>query len=133
MRNRVTAIGIVSLVLGWLIAGAMVSAAAPAWLVIATPVVLAILVGIAVAGLVPSSHEYEVQPPDWLIEALHVVQGVADNEHITVELAHGVRRPPVLVSGHARRALAMVPLRVRRAAGLRRGILGRATGSEPGA
>ena len=133
MRNRVAGLALASLVVGWFTASAMASADAPGWLVIATPLALAALVVVAVTGLVPSSHEYEVTPPDWLTEALHVVQGVADNEHITVELSSGVRRPPVLVAGHARRALALVPLRVRRAAGLRRDVLGRGTGSEPGA
>jgi hypothetical protein len=52
--------------------------------------------------------------PDWLIEVLHIVKGLADGEH------QGPMR--VLTAGHAQYALEHVPDDVLRAAGVQSAV-----------
>lgn len=57
--------------------------------------------------------------PEWLVEVLHVVQAVADREHV-----NRPGRPAQLAPGHAEAALAAVPGEVLEAAGVRRAVAG---------
>jgi hypothetical protein len=57
--------------------------------------------------------------PEWLVEVLHVVQAVADGEHL-----NRPGRPAQLAPGHAEDALAAVPREVLDAAEVRHAVAG---------
>ncbi|MEV5911075.1 hypothetical protein AB0M00_19505 [Streptomyces chartreusis] len=62
-------------------------------------------------------HEARADVPEWLVEVLHVVQAVADREHVSRP-----GRPAQLAPGHAEAALAAVPREVLDAAEVRHAV-----------